>query len=1563
MAITRTVPQTGDVQTEDLPASSVRPTVFDEGEGDNPSPATVFDQPLEQERLPVPAVDRPIATQVMALATADPSLPPVQMMREETIAQARRTLDMGQEYGQRLQIAADRQRGDLLALTNLTDLLVRAGGPSADPATIEATRRAYTQVAERRIEDDAALSAEYEAVERIQSLLTQGDPVEAQVAMQLYTNGGAYQVIIDDMVKSFIVMQRIEELQAEHQNEWWVESAFNFVTDVIPFKSMFDVSGILDDAGIENDVTGFFNFFQPGTNISEQGQRLFDLNARDFAQAMAADGPVMRSLRANAGLFTDDAGAAARMLTDLQGISESDVGLQNAFGVIDIATAGIGGRVAKLTKALTRLGARSAAVARSAEALEELVAMGTKAATSRTGVTADEVIENLETAMQNTNGPQVPLAVDIMSHSEAVTRLQEDLPTLLASSRFSNETELVNAYTAAEETIRTQIGEGVKNVRFMEEDLATGRNAPWGRTLSEQGNRVYNVEVTVGRPAGGGFATRGAATNGVRRQVGGVQFETFQDESGQWFGRYNVNIREEGFVTAPLETPNRWFSFLRSSATTTDQAAHDKALAADISSSRFRRGVQERIKTVLGTVTTAERQNLDQIIKAGEFKERWFTDDELTNMWEGLTNTPVTDSVRNAYREYRLLNDLDYRMRDAIVYRAKAARGFETVEFKMGDTTFDFDAIIDESVNFVKGREYFDASSRTWRRGLTAEDVTRLNDEGYIRIRLDREFALDEGQVTKDILIRRSDLVRRRLRRQQLGYREGGHRMYEGQHFIKQALSDAKGRLLNPAVMLTDTNPNRLRIWAKAMNDAIDLYKAGVRDLTRFEEILDASKSLPSAQEFLDGVRKGNIGTKHPVEVVYDREMPKIYSEARDDIGHFVDMDESPLEGYYRTTGRMYYSKKGEHLRDFFDNPATTVYPWETLNKSLYNVSRVTGLTGYKDHILERFQRTYGRFLEIENLKDSQGLYKLATAPIRNAVTDLALRRKIMNEQGAIARILRFETGMEKTLHLQRRRAAEWVLGSNTKDGVRLAVSEWVANGNPVEFLRGAAFDAKLGLFNWGQFVIQSTTMLSAMALSPKAGLKGMALVGPLGAWVLAGAKHKANVLDLLAKRGVGTLGGFADEAEFKAFARMLEDTGTLEVRGDMHSIINQYGPNRVFGATSTVDSIRETGRMFFYSAEVMNRIVASRIAWSEAMEKGLRVGTSEFRDHFVGRADDYSFNMMQASAGRFQSGLLSIPTQFWAYSFRMMDAMFGNKFTWAQKRRLITSQIVLAGAAGVPLGEGLSAMYQEWTGEPINHENSNIAERVLNRGVVDEFIWQLTGADTQMGAKIGVGGQVVNIIRDFFAAGEYGPKSMASILAGATGSIVASVGETGASVITYAIAESGADSGFAITQEKLVNLGMEISTLNYATRAYLAYNYRGYQTKNSLTVSTVGPEDAFFLAMGLQPGELKDMEVFRNMAQTRRTATEDAVSQLRLWRQQAFTNPDAYQENMEKANMLTQMLPEDIRADVIRQVNRTTDPSLYDSMARRWQEEQDEADTLQILRSGTTEEGDDNAQ
>src|SRR5690606_26589174 len=149
-----------------------------------------------------------------------------------------------------------------------------------------------------------------------------------------------------------------------------------------------------------------------------------------------------------------------------------------------------------------------------------------------------------------------------------------------------------------------------------------------------------------------------------------------------------------------------------------------------------------------------------------------------------------------------------------------------------------------------------------------------------------------------------------------------------------------------------------------------------------------------------------------------------------------------------------------------------------------------------------------------------------------------------------------------------------------------------------------------------------------------------------------------------------------------KAWAKEVRDSGFYEVSGHNLAQVREMGANRVWGAGATATAVVEKGRMFFYAAEQFNRTMAARIAWQDLKEAGVKTGTTEFREKFIALTDDYSFNMSSQSSAAFQHGLASIPTQFWAYGFRMMDAIMGKRFTPAQKVRLVAANFAMAGAA-----------------------------------------------------------------------------------------------------------------------------------------------------------------------------------------------------------------------------------------------------------------------------------------
>jgi hypothetical protein len=150
-------------------------------------------------------------------------------------------------------------------------------------------------------------------------------------------------------------------------------------------------------------------------------------------------------------------------------------------------------------------------------------------------------------------------------------------------------------------------------------------------------------------------------------------------------------------------------------------------------------------------------------------------------------------------------------------------------------------------------------------------------------------------------------------------------------------------------------------------------------------------------------------------------------------------------------------------------------------------------------------------------------------------------------------------------------------------------------------------------------------------------------------------------------------MSGFSSEQEFKDYMKFLDKSGIFAF-GDSHLLVNSSHPAAAYSFLSKQDAVRTAGRFFFNRAEDANRLVAARIAYDEAVKQ---FGTAdfnnfEFNEFFRARTENYSFNMSQTSAAAWQKGLLSIPTQFWAYNWRMMEALVGKQFTNAQKARLL---------------------------------------------------------------------------------------------------------------------------------------------------------------------------------------------------------------------------------------------------------------------------------------------------
>jgi hypothetical protein len=793
--------------------------------------------------------------------------------------------------------------------------------------------------------------------------------------------------------------------------------------------------------------------------------------------------------------------------------------------------------------------------------------------------------------------------------------------------------------------------------------------------------------------------------------------------------------------------------------------------------------------------------------------------------------------------------------------------------------------------------------------------------------------------------------------------------MYQGKYFVKQTVKGVqpdtgKEFLDNPNTYIVAQTKGEAKFWASRMEAARLAYLDGA-DLAVLDEILGGHAGLPEAKDFVRIMEDpaGAFQKDTKFDVYFDREMPDEYLQNGQALD-FIDPDDTGFNGFLRVQGRMYTGRKGEHLPDYQGNVAPLLDPFETINRSLMNISALTSFGDYKIQSVERWMKTFGKLLDTSNMPEGLSDMRLfMEAPLIKGGNDSIARARnaALAQRQIIKRTLGWKTDNDLRAEQWGRHLGEWVAGERIEGvipSIRRAVSgvDWWADKNPISALRSFAFDLKLGLFNVAQLPLQLSTAVAATAMSPKLGMKGWAMIAPMR-FMLGGRSLTKEAfesrLDQLVKNGVHDLGGFKSSAEFKDFVRSATRSGFFDL-GGTHGLMDHYGPSASLdGFNSGVKRVREAGRFFFFESERWNRIVAWRIAWDEAMATGLKKDSAEFAAALAGRAEEYSFNMSRESQAWWQKGLLSIPTQFWAYNARMMEAMTIGNFTKEQKFRLIASQTLLYGSAGLPIIGGIGSMIKN--ADPTTaveggalHLEADMSKpfATLDRGLVDQFILSATGADVKVGARYGTGGWLPELARNIMGMSAYGEVSTAELLGGATYNIMGKMGsDVLRPIMEYVAAESG-DQGIALRRESLMRLASNVSTLGNGIKAYMVYNYGTYRSGNGTTlVDGLPSQTAFAIALGIQPAEMDEITAMSSFFKNKSEAVKEASKVISNYRVDMLNRPDQRQTIMEEVNAFVRLLPEDVRREALDRANSDVNPSLYNSLVERLEKEQLEQD------------------
>lgn len=961
-----------------------------------------------------------------------------------------------------------------------------------------------------------------------------------------------------------------------------------------------------------------------------------------------------------------------------------------------------------------------------------------------------------------------------------------------------------------------------------------------------------------------------------------------------------------------------------------------------------------------------ERKFLDRLYMVGDQKGAWLSDTEIRIAYEvEFPNSKYSyKRIKEAYDAIVSINDMEYALRNAEMYSRLNAQGYSTVAFKLPDATGK-DVLANAKVHrsipehLPEGRIYNASEDIHYLRDGSVGDVPMspktLQDEGYVLLSTETPIKAPNGAAVNSIVIKADELEIKPLEQMQLNYRPGGHRIYSPnvRYFVKQAAwhvqpDTGKRSLENPRTFIGARNATEGEEWVSVMEgvraqvnryfDGSITTKSGLkRVLTKH---LDGRAGFPSASDIVDDLTEFETGGDFvyrwdtPFEVVYDRELPTLYSAGRYSTAGVSDMSGSM--SHMQTLGRMYYSPKGSSVKlDYRGEKLPVLNVYEMLGRSFSNVSNLIGMSAYRDRLINKWFETYKDILKQDAGDSPMKLFQ--DMPFREGVDpQLIAAAKQQREVGM--RVLNwnspednFYKSATRSLYdmLDRQRGGP-VKNAFRKSGTK--VLNWWEQSNAVGALRGLAFDAKLGLFNPRQMWLQMQTMFVTMSVNPKRGAPAALSAIPLRFY--SSSKWSRESFKAFAEKGAAKAFGFNDVDEFMAMADELKEGGFLDIK-NTHILINNTSSESLYNLSgNSVRAFRETGRTMFYEAERMNRTTAFSAAWQEARATNPNLKGQAFLEKVYAKASDYSVNMTEASAAAWQKGWASMPTQFWPYQFRLLELMAGEQLTTAQKMGLMAGQMTLYGSAGIPLLAFIS--------DQINKKNAKSpsfseepAAAFFDKGLLDGFVYLATGAETDIASAAGTGGFWTDTIASFFNAGQYGETPPIEVITGASGGIWGD-----AIVDLYRVAKwSSIEGGFTgpMTTDAVNGVFRNVSSYNNGFKAYMAHRHGVLtSTKGSFTFDVSEEENAELMALlGVPTQKEADLSAMMQNIIAREELKKDFVKLLTNYRTAAENNWGDADKLIAQINVVLQYAPPEMRQELIEEMYKYPSEPLYDSVKR----------------------------
>ena len=363
-----------------------------------------------------------------------------------------------------------------------------------------------------------------------------------------------------------------------------------------------------------------------------------------------------------------------------------------------------------------------------------------------------------------------------------------------------------------------------------------------------------------------------------------------------------------------------------------------------------------------------------------------------------------------------------------------------------------------------------------------------------------------------------------------------------------------------------------------------------------------------------------------------------------------------------------------------------------------------------------------------------------------NKANDLAAQ--LREQQRVLSRRLHQPTRTSEAWADFTRGATEFIF-----DATKGTVKWDLGKARPNDLLLQTGFYSKFGFFNPDQFFLQALHSVTIVAASPVAGAKAVSLALPIR--LLASLSDDA-ALSLGIKRMAKTMG--FDQKELEGIVRYIRESGRDVID---HSIIELQMPNKMGRASSLSNSAMERVRgtldkstFFFKEGERVTRTISMITAVLEHQAK--RPNEDLFSPSamrwIANREDDLTFNMTTASKPVWTQGILRVPTQWLAYSFKAMSAItVGREFTLAEKARMAAVLGPMWGMTGLGYGQATGYIMDKLGYDP-NDPTAVDTFNFIKYGMGDWLLGEFLGTDTAYAERVAVIGAPIQTVKDLLS-------------------------------------------------------------------------------------------------------------------------------------------------------------------------------------------------------------------